>query len=100
MTRAFGNCEMQTLGVLSQPEVVEWTLPDTDANPVLIVASDGIWEFLSSETVASFVLQELGQGKSREEIMKSLKAKSEQHWREEEDNYCDDITLVIVSIAE
>merc|ERR1711871_553888 len=100
MTRCFGNCEMQTLGVICDPEVLEWKLLDTYTDPILIVASDGIWEFMSSDTVAKFVLEEMEQGRSRDETVLNLKAKAQQHWLEEEETYCDDITVVIVSINE
>jgi hypothetical protein len=50
MSRSLGDAVAHTAGVLSEPDVTEYTL--TPADELLIWASDGLWEFLSGLDVA------------------------------------------------
>jgi len=52
MSRAFGDKVASTVGVICDPEIIEWKL--TEADKFLILASDGLWEFLESEEVIIF----------------------------------------------
>ena len=53
MSRSFGDYVASTVGVISEPEILnfqfnyEWGF--------LVVASDGVWEFLSNERVGEIV---------------------------------------------
>ncbi len=49
MSRAFGDKVAATVGVISEPEIIEWKL--TLEDKFLIIASDGLWEFLDSDEV-------------------------------------------------
>ena len=47
MTRSFGDRVAATVGVMSEPEIKEFTFEEGDK--FMIIASDGIWEFISSQ---------------------------------------------------
>jgi serine/threonine protein phosphatase PrpC len=49
MTRSFGDEVASTVGITAMPEITEWQL--TPEDKFLILASDGVWEFLESEEV-------------------------------------------------
>ena len=53
MTRSFGDALAHSIGCTSIPELVEIKLHSNDK--MLVIASDGIWEFLSNEDVALIV---------------------------------------------
>ena len=52
-TRSVGDSVAETIGVISLPEVLMVRL--TPDNPFFVVASDGVFEFLSSQTVIDMV---------------------------------------------
>jgi serine/threonine protein phosphatase PrpC len=52
MTRSFGDEVAASVGVLAEPEISESFLSKEDK--FLVLASDGIWEFIESEEVIFF----------------------------------------------
>jgi serine/threonine protein phosphatase PrpC len=54
MARSLGDYVAQSVGVIPDPEILvyEMTLEDR----FVVIASDGVWEFLSNEQVAQLVL--------------------------------------------
>jgi serine/threonine protein phosphatase PrpC len=54
MTRSFGDRVAHSVGVSAEAETFEFTLGLNDK--FLVIASDGVWEFLSNEDVAQIVL--------------------------------------------
>ena len=57
MSRSIGDGEAKGFGVVPDPEIKEFTLKPSHANgdgdKFVIVASDGIWEFISSQEACS-----------------------------------------------
>lgn len=53
MARSIGDHAAATVGVIAEPEVTEYDIMDDDV--CLIIASDGVWELLSSQQVADVV---------------------------------------------
>ncbi len=53
MSRSFGDRVAHSVGVSAEPETWEFTLGLHDK--FLVIASDGVWEFLSNEDVANIV---------------------------------------------
>ena len=49
MTRSFGDEVGASVGVISTPEVGEYTIKEEDK--AIIIASDGLWEYLSNKEV-------------------------------------------------
>jgi len=50
-TRSFGDSIAEELGVFAEPETLKYEM--TSADQYLIVASDGVWEFLTNKQVVS-----------------------------------------------
>ena len=53
MTRSFGDSECHEVGGIAIPELTEFNLNKNDK--MIVLASDGIWEFLSNMEVAKIV---------------------------------------------
>jgi serine/threonine protein phosphatase PrpC len=64
----------------------------------MIAASDGVWEFITSQEAVDVVTRYLPQGSDK--ACEVLIEKAAQLWREEEGDYRDDITAVIVKVQE
>ena len=77
------------------PECVEVSLTKDDR--MVVLASDGVWEFMSNEEVAGIVYPFYHKGnaeKASEALVKSASAK----WKSRETQTIDDITCVIIFI--
>ncbi len=53
MSRSMGDRVAQSVGVSPEPAIMEFTLTQDDK--FLVIASDGVWEFLSNEDIAAIV---------------------------------------------
>lgn len=53
-TRSIGDSVAETIGVVANPEIVVFEL--TPNHPFFVLASDGVFEFLSSQTVVEMVI--------------------------------------------
>ena len=53
MTRSFGDAIAARVGVNAVPEIKEFTLTTDDK--IIVLASDGVWEFLENQEVANIV---------------------------------------------
>jgi len=60
-----------------------------------IVASDGIWEFLTADEVIKFTSKKL-RLKGPRETNKALIDSSRKRWKHVEGEYCDDISCAII----
>lgn len=49
MTRSMGDKVGAQAGVIAEPEIKEFTIGEFDR--FMVVASDGVWEYLSNEDV-------------------------------------------------
>ena len=54
MSRSLGDRIAHSVGVSSDPEISELLLQEQDK--IVILASDGVWEFLSNSDVAEIVI--------------------------------------------
>ena len=54
MTRSFGDHAAAQVGVIATPEILEMNLMEGDQ--FIILASDGVWEFISNEEVAAIIM--------------------------------------------
>lgn len=90
MSRSFGDQCAQSIGVHAIPELSEVTLSSADR--FIIWASDGVWEFISSEEAVEIVAKY--EKKGPQAAASALVEKSVQRWNEEED-VVDDITVVV-----
>jgi len=93
MSRSFGDDVASSVGVISEPEVIVKARSKNDK--FMVVASDGVWEFLSNQDVVDIVTKHPG------DIKKATRAvckESVRKWNAEED-VVDDITAVVVAFA-
>lgn len=91
MTRSFGDLIAQSVGVTSEPEVQKFTM--TEDSKFMVICSDGVWEFMSSQEVVDLV-GKYGMGGGKKAI-KDLCAESTRRWNMEEE-VVDDTTALIV----
>ena len=93
MARSIGDHNAATVGVIAAPEITEYDITDDDV--ALIVASDGVWELLSSQTVVDLVatVKDLDPVK----ICEKIAEQSAYMWKVEEGDYRDDITVVVLT---
>lgn len=61
----------------------------------IVLASDGVWEFLSNEDVAAIVMP-FFEKRNAEGAAEALVRESYLKWKSEEDDIIDDITCVII----
>ena len=93
MTRSFGDYFGSTAGTISEPEVTEHVFKEEDK--FIIIASDGLYEFIESEEVVKFV----GQYYKNNDIVgccEFLYKESCRRWLDEEEDTIDDITIIVV----
>lgn len=90
MSRALGDVLAHQVGVTSEPDhtVVELTPQDR----FMILASDGVWEFISSKEAVDIAAQ----FETAEEACRQLVDEAYQRWLTEEEGVVDDITAVVV----
>ena len=93
MARSFGDAAAETVGVHAEPEIMTATLDKTSA--ILILASDGVWEFLTSQDALNIVAPFYFSGKSPQEACDELVKRSVACWNKEED-VVDDTTAVVM----
>lgn len=80
------------VGVNAIPEIKDFTL--TPEDKVIVLASDGVWEFLKNQDVANIVYPFFLQ-KNAEGAAESLVRAAFKRWKREE-SVIDDITCIIV----
>jgi serine/threonine protein phosphatase PrpC len=92
MSRSIGDLDAKKIGVIPNPQIVEYTL---DSNSkYMLIASDGIWEFITNEEAMrvgnKFYLRNDAMG-----LCNELYRESVNYWLKE-DCVIDDITLIVV----
>jgi len=92
MTRSFGDSMAARVGVNAVPEIKVFDLTLEDR--IIVLASDGVWEFLENQQVANIVWPFFAQ-KNAEGAAEALVRASFKRWKREE-NVIDDITCIIV----
>ena len=93
MTRSFGDSFAATAGTISIPEITEHVFKEEDK--FIVLASDGLYEFIDSEEVVSIVKGYY----IKEDIVgccEYLYKESCRRWLKEEEDTIDDITIIIV----
>lgn len=90
MSRSYGDAAAESVGVFAEPELSEVYLGANDR--FVIWASDGVWEFISSQEAVDIVWENYQKGPL--EAAAALVKESLLRWTEEED-VVDDITCVL-----
>ena len=80
---------MKNVGVIPEPEVKIFEL--TEQDQFMIMASDGVWEFISSQEAIDIVNHALSDGFSLPSACQELIETAATRWQEEEGDYRDDV---------
>lgn len=91
MARSLGDHELARYGVISTPVVTTHQLKPNDS--VMILASDGIWEFITSQEAMDIVHSHPEDATA---ACKDLIIEATARWRDEEGPYRDDITAIVI----
>ncbi|CBZ53718.1 hypothetical protein NCLIV_035000 [Neospora caninum Liverpool] len=93
MSRAIGDTIATQAGVIADPEVREYEILE-GRDEFLLICSDGVWEFISSQEAVNMV-----GAFGRDQVQKACDAIAREAWRrwiEEEHNVVDDITVIVI----
>lgn len=93
MTRSIGDTILSKHGVIAQPELTVTKIGGSEE--FYILASDGVWEFMSSEEVVDFVWRQKSGGVGADQAAKNLVAEAVRRWTERE-MVVDDTTAIVV----
>ena len=101
MTRSLGDKVGTKIGVVCTPEVFRYSINEEDR--AIIVASDGLWEYMSNQNVTDAVKELVINSRKENEnneadadyIANELFKKSVEKWRQKEQGM-DDITIICV----
>ena len=96
MSRSIGDGEAKDHGVVPDPEIKLYELRPSspgknNGDRFVIVASDGIWEFITSQQACDIVKDH----DNASEAARVLVDTAADRWREEEGSYRDDITCIV-----
>ncbi|KAJ1621784.1 phosphatase 2C-like domain-containing protein [Pavlovales sp. CCMP2436] len=95
MARSIGDHMVTAIGVIAEPEILEFDILPEDL--FFIVASDGVWEFISSEEAVALCAPIVERSGATEACTKLIE-KAASKWREEEGDYRDDITAIVCKL--
>lgn len=93
MTRSIGDTVLSDFGVSPIPEVTHVRLTVDDS--FIVLASDGVWEFMDSQTVVDFVGRVRRDGGSADAAAEALVREAVRRWRRNE-VVVDDTTAVVM----
>mmetsp|Transcript_5500 Transcript_5500/g.16401 ORF Transcript_5500/g.16401 Transcript_5500/m.16401 type:complete len:492 (+) Transcript_5500:97-1572(+) len=93
MTRSVGDTLLSDFGVIPVPEVTYIKVGSTESFAVL--ASDGVWEFMSSQEVVDFVGKRRVEGVDPNLAAEALVREATKRWRRNE-IIIDDTTAVVI----
>ena len=91
MSRSFGDEIAHTVGVTVSPDIYDYLFVEEDK--FIVLASDGIWEFMSSDEVVDIV-KDFYLKNDLEGALEYLYKESSKRWITKE-NVIDDITVII-----
>ena len=94
MSRVLGDTDAERCGLIPTPEVR--THKHGPEDRFMIIASDGIWEFIDSSEAVRIVDMAYRAGKAASEAAGSLILRAALRWAQNEGNYRDDITATVV----
>ena len=94
IARCLGDLKANKCGLIPTPEICMHTLQSTDL--FLILASDGVWEFIDNDEAVAIVGQFYDKGLPALDACRFLIAKAALCWRKFEGDYRDDITAIVV----
>ena len=92
MTRSFGDRVAASVGTICIPEIMEFLLTDDDK--FIILASDGVWEFIHSQECVNIV-KDFYLNNDMKGCCEFLYSESKKRWMKEEE-VVDDIAMILI----
>jgi protein phosphatase PTC2/3 len=94
MARSIGDHAVKRIGVIAEPVVSFHDVQEEDE--FLILATDGVWEFISSSEAVQIVADNLHKGATK--ACRALIEAAAARWHDEEGDYRDDITALVLRL--
>ena len=94
ITRSFGDFISEPLGVISTPDIKEYNIDYKNAK-IIVMATDGIWEFLSNIKVRDILIPYYEENNILGGIGKLIDISSKT-WSVKNPNYIDDLSSIIL----
>ena len=94
MARSIGDHAVKSVGVIAEPVVSFHEINENDC--FLILATDGVWEFISSTEAVKIIAKNLHEGATK--ACQVLIETAAEKWHDEEGDYRDDITALVVRL--
>ena len=94
MARSIGDHAVKSVGVIAEPVVSFHKIQENDC--FLILATDGVWEFISSTEAVKIIGKNLHKGATK--ACQVLIETAAEKWHDEEGDYRDDITALVVRL--
>lgn len=95
MSRSLGDRVASSVGVICDPEILE--LPLEASDKFIVIASDGVFEFISSEEAVELIVPYWKRGDYRG-ASEALAAEAQRRWVAEAD-MVDDITCIVMFLS-
>jgi len=95
MSRSLGDAVAHTAGVISEPEFTEREL-DPKTDKFVIIASDGLWEFVSNEEAVEMAVK-FPPAKGPKHSVDHLVREANSRWMQEE-QVIDDTTVIVAHL--
>lgn len=95
MSRSIGDHAVKKVGVIPEPEVTIYDVQSEDQ--FLIMASDGVWEFISCQEAVEIVQSVMDDGVH--DACQELIENAAMRWQEEEGDYRDDVSILIIALT-
>jgi len=98
MARTLGDESVKQHGVIATPQCEKAEVKAADT-PFILLASDGVWEFLDSEFFVKAVAKKI-KSEGADKTVQKLQREAKKRWRQEEGDYCDDITSILIRLTD
>ena len=95
MSRSLGDQCVKQHGVLPLPEIQRIT--PSPGKMFIVLASDGVWEFIPSKLVCTSLSKKLIQ-EGKDKCVARIVTEAKKRWKSNEGSYCDDITAMLIMI--
>lgn len=92
LIRSLGDVVAHSAGVISDPEFTEFEL-DSNADKFLVVATDGLWEFINNQETLEIVEGQIGPAQA----VDTLVTEAGTRWMQEE-QVIDDTTVIVANL--
>jgi len=93
MSRSLGDQCVKEHGVTTTPEIS--SLDIIPGETFVVLASDGVWEFVPSKLACSSLAKKLA-AEGKDKCVARIVTEAKKRWKAQEGSYCDDITAMLV----